>query len=353
MRRYRSETGFKLAELMVAVGIFVLGGGVAYPLLVGDLSLYVRNFSLNKSDNSLRYSLQKLKQDIDMSIEPPTLVNYSVSGSAGVLTPQSSSTVSAPGILLWVSLGPSYDMQPTSPSNTSVSVTSTITLNRRVNTTASASDPFPSSPMPQIGDRLVIMSPTPYSTGMADTVNMNGVAISKPGRRIVNVNGTTSGKVTDNGAPSLTVVLDPAGTALPTTITGPQSVVIVREVAYAVTTINDAGGNPVERRLIRYPSTYDMTNAVTLIRDVDPAPLEIDPNTNAVIQPFNYYKLSPTYPLGTAAGGRASLSPLAINLPVRALDYANAITTRQNSVSSEYNVYLRSSPQMAMKVRLD
>ena len=48
---------------MIAVAIFVLGGGIAYPLLIGDLSLYVRNFSLNKSDNSLRYSLQKLKMD--------------------------------------------------------------------------------------------------------------------------------------------------------------------------------------------------------------------------------------------------------------------------------------------------
>ncbi len=341
LRRYRSEAGFKLAELMVAVGIFVLGGGVAYPLLIGDLSLYVRNFSLNKSDNSLRYSLQRLKQDIDMSIEPPTLVNYSVSGGTGVLTPQSTSTVSAQGILLWVSLGPSYDMQPTSGSNTSVPVTSTITLNRRVNTTATASDPFPSSAMPQIGDRLVIMSPAPYSTGMADTVNMNGVSISKPGRRIVSVNGTTSGKVTENGASSLAIKLDPAGTALPTTITGPQSVYVVREVAYVVSTITDSGGNAVERRLIRYPSTNDMTNAITLIRDVDPAPLEIDTTTNALIQPFNYY------------GGRGNLSPLSINLPVRALDYANAITTRQASASSEYNVYLRSSPQMGVKVRLD
>ncbi len=338
---------------MVAVGIFVLGGGVAYPLLVGDVSLYARNFSLNKSDNSLRYSLQKLKKDIDMSIEPPTLVNYSVSGATGVLTPQSTSTVSAQGILLWVSLGPAYDMQGTSGTNTSVPVTSLITLNRRVNATASPTDPFPSSPMPQIGDRLVIMSPAPYSTGMAEAVTMNGVAISKPGRRITSVNGTTSGKVTDNGLTSLTVKLDLSNTTLPTTITGPQSVYVVREEAYVVYTVNDSGGNAIERRLIYYPSTNDMTNGQILIRDVDPTPLEIDPNTNAVIQPFNYYATSPTYPFGNALGGRGSLTPLSINLPIRAVDYANAITARQSSASSEFNVYLRSSPQMGVKVRLD
>ena len=345
-RRFRSRAGFKLVELMVALGIFVLGGGVAYPLLIGDVSLYARNFSLNKSDNSLRYSLQKLKQDIDMSIEPPTLVNYSLSGTTGVLTPQSSSTVSAQGILLWVSLGPSYDMQGTSGTNTTVPVTGAITLNRRVNTVASASDPFPSSAMPQIGDRLIILSPGPYTTGMAEVVNMNGVTINKPGRRINNVNGTTSGQITENGATSITVRLDLSNTSLPTTITGPQSVYVAREVAYVVYTINDSAGNPIERRLIRYPSTNDMTNGVVLIRDLDPAPLEIDTNPGAtgVIQAFNYYGTPP---------GRGPLTPLSINLPIRALDYANVVTSGRSPASSEFNLYLRSSPQMGVKARLD
>ena len=48
----------------------------------------------------------------------------------------------------------------------------------------------------------------------------------------------------------------------------------------------------------------------------------------------------------TSTAGRGNLSPLSINLPVRALDYANAITARQaSSGSSEFNVYLRSSSQ--------
>ena len=341
VRRFRSQAGFKLAELMVAIGIFVLGGGVAYPLLVGDVALYARNFSLNKSHNSLRLSLQRLKQDIDMAIEPPILVSYRVSGSTGVLKPLPAATVSAQGILLWVSLGPSYDMQPTSASDTKVPVTGTITLNRRVNTAPTALDPFPNSPMPQIGDRLIIMSPGPYTAGMPENVTMDGNTISKPGRRIIAVNGRTSGNIADNNSSTVQVKLDLGNTPLPATITGPQSVYIVREVAYVVYALNDAGGNPVERRLLRYASTNDMTAADPLIRDVDPAPLEIDANTNAVIQPFNYY------------GGRGNLTPLSINLPVRALDYANAVASRQATASSEFNVYLRSSPRMGVKVRLD
>ena len=343
VRRFRSQAGFKMAELMVAAGIFVLGGGIAYPLLVGDVALYARNFSLNKSNNSLRLSLQHLKQDIDMAIEPPKLVSYRVSGAAGVLKPLPDTTVSAEGILLWVSLGPAYDMQGADAGGSgTVPAAGTITLNRRVNAAPSASDPFPGSPMPQIGDRLVIMSPAPYDPGMPEAVTMDGVSVKKPGRRIKAVNGQTSGPVADTNSSSLTVQLDLTNTALPAKITGPQSVYVVREVAYAVYTLNDAGGNPVERRLLRYASTADMTAGTTLIRDVDPAPLEIDPSTAAVIQSFNYYK-----------GGRGTLSPLSINLPVRAVDYANAITTRQATASSEFNVSLRSSPQMGIKVRLD
>ncbi len=326
-RRFRSRAGFKIAELMVAVGIFVLGGGIAYPLLIGDIGLYARNFSLNKSNNSLRFSLERLKQDIDMSIAPPWLVDYRVSGSAGVLTPKLATDASANGILLWVNLGPAYDMQGSGQNGTgSVPVTNTITLNRQA-----------SAPMPQINDRLVIMSPTPYSDGMPETVTMDTKTVQKPGRSIKAVNGQTSGTVADSTATSVTVKLDLSNTALPATITGPQSVYVVREVAYVAYTLNDAAGNPVERRLIRYANTADMTKGELLIRDVDPSPLEVDAATNAVIQPFNYY------------GGRTSLSALSINLPVRAIDYANAVTARQASASSEFNVYLRSNPQMAVK----
>ena len=317
-RHLRSRAGFKIAELMVAISIFVVGGGIAYPLLVGDIGLYARNFSLNKSNNSLRFSLERLKQDIDMSIAPPWLVDYRVSGSTGVLTPKLATDSSASGILLWVNLGPAYDMRGSGTNGTgSVPVTNAITLDCQAG-----------APVPQVNDRLVILSPTPNTAGMPDNVTMDTKAIQKPGRAIRSVASTGTG---------FTVTLDLSSTALPTPITGPQSVYVVREVAYVINTLNDKSGNPVERQLIRYAKTSDMTKGELLIRDVDPAPLEVDSITNAVIQPFNYY------------GGRSSLSALSIHLPVRAIDYANVITARQPTASSEFNVYLHSSPQMAVK----
>ena len=47
---------------MVAVGVFAIGAPSPIRCSSGDINLYARNFSLNKSNNSLRYSLQMLKQ---------------------------------------------------------------------------------------------------------------------------------------------------------------------------------------------------------------------------------------------------------------------------------------------------
>ena len=55
--------------------------------------------------------------------------------------------------------------------------------------------------------------------------------------------------------------LDLTNTALPTDIPASKSAYIVREVAYVANTITDASGNAVERQLLYYPTTNNMTNA--------------------------------------------------------------------------------------------
>lgn len=338
------RAAYSLIELMVALGVFAVGSSIAYPLLVGDINLYTRNFSLNKSNNSLRYSLQMLKKDIDMAIEPPQLMTYRVSGGIGVLKPAIGSPVpvSAPAIMVWVNLGPAYDMVPTTGTGTggTISPASGVTLKRHI---YSSGYPTASSPVPQIGDRLVIMYPSPYSTGMPETVMMDGAPISKPGRAITSV----SILPTDTTSTTFTVGLDQSNTALPSGIVGDKSVFIVREVAYVTYTISNSAGTAVERQLLYYPTTYNMANAKLLIRDLDPNPQEVDTTTNAVVQPFNFY------------GGRGNLSALKVILPIRAVDYASAIADRNlggastDTSATEFNVYLRSNPQLGIKARLD
>jgi prepilin-type N-terminal cleavage/methylation domain-containing protein len=331
------RAGFTLTELMVGVGIFAIGASIVYPLFSGDLSLWARNFSINKSNNSLRYALQKLKRDIDMAVEPPTLMSYSGTGSSGVLTPLATTAVSAQAVMIWVNLGPAYDLQPSS--GTTINPSAGVTLKRHIKST---SDPTPSSVVPQVGDRLMILDPAPYSTGMPETVTMGGSTITKPGRQITSVSIASN----DTTTALFTVGLNLTN-PLPTGIPASESALIIREVAYVAYTIKSPSGSAVERQLLYFPTTYNMNAAQLLIRDLDPTPQEIDTNTSAIVQPFNFYT------------GRANLSVLNVVLPIRAVDYDHALndqelgTATTNTTFTEFDVYLRSAPQMGIKARLD
>ena len=333
LSRYSRRAAFTLTELMVAVAIFAIGGAIVYPLLSGDIQLYARNFSINKSDNSLRYSLQTLKRDINMGIEAPRLMDYTSSGGTGTLTASATSATSSQAIIIWVNLGSAYELMPTPTAGTTISPASGVTLTRAAPASTATGG---ATPTVQVGDRLVIENPTPYTLNMPDAKATCGAAMQAPGRRITAISNVTP--------TSLTVSLD-LTTPLPTGIPGNQSAYIVREVAYAVTPVGPTG-NPVERDLIYYPTTANMSSPRLLVRDLDPTPQEIDANTNAVIQPFNYYKT------------RASNSALNVCLPIRALDYAKALNDRNlgaattNTSATEFDVYLRSTTQMAVKTEL-
>ena len=167
----------------------------------------------------------------------------------------------------------------------------------------------------------------------------------------------------DNGSATVTIQLDLSNTTLPPSASNPiygdKTAYVVREVAYVANTLNDPSGNPASCQLLCYPTTQNMARSILLSTDLDPTPQEQIPaawtnsGSTTTPQPFNYY-VTPA----NANGGRANLSPLNVNLPVRAIDYAHAIADRnvvagQTNVSSEFNVFLRSSPQIAVKARLD
>ncbi len=323
--RYSRHAAFTLTELMVSVAIFAVGGAIVYPLLSGDIQLYARNFSINKSDNSLRYSLQMLKKDINMGIEAPRLMDYTSNGGTGTLA-VSLSTVSAQAIIIWVNLGPAYKLMPATAGGSTISPASGVTLTRA-----------PATPTVQVGDRLVIVNPSPYTANMPDAKATCGAAMQAPGRRITAISNVSS--------TLLTVSLDLATTPLPSAIPANQSAYIVREVAYVVTPIGPVN-KPVERDLIYYPTTANMNSSRLLVRDLDPLPQEVDSTTNVAIQPFNFYKT------------RTSSSPLSVCLPIRALDYAKALNDRNlgaattNTSATEFDVYLRSTTQMSVKTVL-
>ena len=355
------RNAFTLLELLVSLGVLTLGGAIVYPFLSGDLGLYTRNFSINKSNNSLRHSLQSLKRDLDMSIEPPLLVTATIDAKGtATLAPQTVVTPQyAQAILAYVNYGPAYQLQPAStavpPVPTLINATKAITINRYVATAANlAADPFAvTSPLPSVGDRILFMSPGPYSAGMSENVDLttgkpvtaaSANTVVKPGRLITAVN-----PVVGSGSPptQFTVTLDQTNGLKDTTsgvslVKDNNSVYFFRESVYAVRAVN-AG----ESQLVYYASVSNLTKPKLIIRDLDPNPQEIDAVSGKAIAPFNYYaRAGNTY-------------PLSVNLPVRALDWASSIGDRNlggkaaDTSSAEFNLYLRSSTLMKIKGRLD
>lgn len=363
------RAAFTITELMVAVGILAIGSAVALPLLSGDVGLYARNFSINKSNNSLRYSLQNLKRDLDMSVEPPLLVTASVTG-AGVatLTPLTVATPQgAQAMITFVNFGPAYQLPPTVVTNgipqpRPINPATTIKINRYVATAANVTaDPTAvTSPLPRVGDRILFMTPSPYSDGMSEDVTLStnkpattgtaGVTVIKPGRLITAVN-PSSDPATGVPVSQFTITIDQTN-PLPSNasgclVTDSNSVYFFRESVYVASLVNDSAGKPSERRLLFYRSVADLSNPQVLTRDLDPNPQETDPVTGVVTQPFNFYTRS------------GSSYPLTVNLPVRALDYSRAIgdrnlgTATAGTSTAEFNLYLRSSTTMNIKGRLD
>ena len=357
--RFPRRAAFTLSELMVAVGVFAVGAALVYPLYVADFALYTRNFSINKSNNSLRYSLQTLTRDIQMAVESPLLMTYRVSGSLGILKPAdptnattgvvTTPAISGTAIMMWVNLGPAYDLVATPGTSTAATATNPgnpgtispstgVTLRRAV-----------ALPTVQVGDRLMILNPTPYSTNMPDIVTMDGAKIQKPGRRINAITNVTATQITvqlDLTATATGGNSQP-GTPLPSPISAQQTAFILREVAYVTKTITDASNNAIERQLLYYPTTNNMSDPKLVVRDLDPLPQEIDQITKLGVQPFNYY------------GGRSNTSSLSVILPIRALDYARGLNDRSlagaatNTSWTEFDVYLRSAPQLTYKAKLD
>ncbi len=338
------RAAFTLMELMVAVGILAVGTSILYPFLVTEMNLYARNFSINKSNNSLRYSLQMLKRDIDMAIEPPTLATYTVSGSTASLTPLPASTVSAEAMLVYVNFGAAYNM-PSTTQDHFTPITNPALGITLVGHFITATGTDRQKGLPAVGDRLLIMSPSPSSTAMLETFGSGATAYTKPGRRITGVTLVSNSAAT---GVTFTVTVDQTKTALPSSPypTGDQAVYLFHESAYMTYIVKDSAGNAVEKQLRYVENTANLANPTILIHDLDATPQEIDATTGVATQPFNYY------------GGRGNFSALSLNLPIRAIDYTHSIAERgvasgQINVSSEFNVFIRSAPLMGMKYRMD
>ncbi len=349
-----ASAAFTLTELLISLTLFSVVGAIIYTVFIGDLSLYVRNLSINKSTNSLRTSLQQLKHDIEAAIEPPQLVNYDPTKGASAITAVASGVTSAQGIRIQVNTGPAYNLPVDAdlgknalcyfPANATSFV-----LERHVPSGNNGVDP---APAPRAegninhNDRLMFLYP-PQSV-----INPANPPASYTQQRIVEGGVTTYNRAegsfprpsaaNDKSTKRFTVELENvAGQPLPPILEN-NSALIIHEVAYVAYTVTDANGNPVSRELRYFPSADDPSDYKVVSVDLDPNPQERDAK-GKIVQPFNY---------------QTGSSSLFVNLPIRAVDYAQSIAERYAAAgkidnASEFNVFISSKPTMANKIKLD
>lgn len=358
--------GFTLIEMLVTLAALGLVGGIAYAVLLDGFNLFVRNISINKSDNGLRYCLQRLKRDVTQAIQAPQLISYDPTRATPIqpVTVANSGLTYAQGVRLVINKGPAYCLTSTASSTPDSDVlnpalapnTLSFRLWRHVPTTGTGRDP---APLPAVGDRLMFLYPAP-AAGTAPVPA--GATYPDSTQQILPGNVTRPGrKLTVVGTPAATLNyvdvsvedLRPAQN-LPGIIPF-NTAYVVHEVAYAVWTNRDAAGNAVSRELRYFPSADDPTNFAVVSRDLDPNPREQMRDDGGALVLDAGGKPQPVQPFALLAGNRTVLR---VNLPVRALDYARAIAERRGAtlavpdVVSEFNVSISAKPTMSNRISL-
>jgi len=82
MKRSARKRAFTLIEASIAIGCLTLVGSLCYYLLQAGTTLYAKGFSLNVSNLSLRYALDKMNIELSEATATPELINIvSSSGS--------------------------------------------------------------------------------------------------------------------------------------------------------------------------------------------------------------------------------------------------------------------------------
>ncbi len=129
---HRPTAGYSLFEILVALVIFVLIGGIAYGVLTNSTTLLAKNISLNSSNTLVRSALDRVYAEISQANGMPQLINADGSSASGA--------ASAAGIVFDRYLGGPYIV--TNPGSTGLPASAT-SIGLTLATNALASPPIP------------------------------------------------------------------------------------------------------------------------------------------------------------------------------------------------------------------
>ncbi len=146
MKTRANSGGFTLIEALMAVGVGVLVGLFCYNMLHMGAVLYAKNISLNVSNLSLRYALDRMNSEISEATATPELISVATSGTgSGNITANASSP--AAGIRFDKYLGERYVI--VNASGSGLSNATSFQIQR-------STDPLASPPIPSVNDVLLL-----------------------------------------------------------------------------------------------------------------------------------------------------------------------------------------------------
>ena len=191
-------------ETMVAASLTAMAAGVVYVLLQTGLNLFSRSYTINRSNDLARHTLDRFTRDLHTSIEPPTLIDAN-----GAAVSLSAVSTNAAGVRFR-----RYISGPFRIPNNVLATATTVGL------TLQATDP-----MPRIGYSLVI--PASTLNVLPQDVYARITNVNPPDPQATTPTVTLAGPIGSFMSPAAA-----SGTVVPADSIG----YIVQEVAYVVTT---------------------------------------------------------------------------------------------------------------------
>ena len=135
--------GFSLPELLVALTMLSVAGALVTSYLSGQTLLFAKNTALNQTHLSVRRGLDRLTNELQRTVGPADLLD--ADGAVTALSP-------AAGVQFDRLVGDPYVLNYPAPSGLQSTDTS-LTFVR-------STDPLSSSPLPQVGDAILIDLPS-------------------------------------------------------------------------------------------------------------------------------------------------------------------------------------------------
>jgi len=277
MKKSARKGGFTLIEASIAIGCLTLVGALCYYLLQAGTTLYAKGFSLNVSNLSLRYALDRMNVELSEATTTPELINVSLSGStSGNILSNASSP--AEGVRFDKYLGEHYVIvNPGGTAGTGLSNATSFQV--QISTNALASPP-----VPQPNDVLLL----------------NGITT----RAVVSSSSIVS---SSNSVETLSVTVSPAVTAswlYPTV----ETAMLVHQEVFVV-----------QGNLLQF---YPTMENVTSLNKASPVTLTTDINSTG----------------GTPFTTGSSVTYVSVNLIVSSQQYSNYLAKKQSV--GQYNNFL-------------